>query len=198
MEKITLLLIIILVSCSRPLYIKDKHFNCNNKESRIDSDLKELVYKAIKRAVVIERDIQEYNSIWKKHRIYVLNEYQSIETLTTQNIDSIEKVIKFNSVRDKKYFKPNEIPNKINNVKFCLKSKSELQKIADKTWEDFLYLSFDLIEIKGKTATIKINNTWNVSKHSKKIYLSGGGYTCIYKKINGEWKFEKIVSRWMS
>jgi len=193
-----LLLIIILTSCSRPLYIKDKHFERENVDYKIDSDLKELVYKAIQRAVVTEKDIQEYNSIWKKHRIYVLNQYEINEPLIIPKFDSVNNSYKINSKRNWKYLKSSEIPSEIGNVSFSLKSKSELQKIADKTWEDFLYLSFSIIKIEGKSATIKINNTWKVSKHSKKVYLSGGGYTCIYKKINRKWEFEKITSRWIS
>ncbi|QTD39153.1 hypothetical protein JL193_07920 [Polaribacter batillariae] len=164
----------------------------------MDSDLKELVYKSLQRAVVVEKDIQEYQSIWKKNRIYVLNRFQLNETLVLSKFDSVKNAYEINSKKDYKYLKLDEIPNEIGNVAFCLKSKSELQKIADKTREDFLFLSFSMIKIEKETATIKINNTWKVSKHSKKIYLSGGGYTCKYQKINGEWKFNKIISRWIS
>ncbi|QTE24319.1 hypothetical protein [Polaribacter cellanae] len=190
MKKTILLLAIILTSCSRPLYIKDKHFDCTKVRYEMDSDLKELVYKSLQRAVVVEKDIQEYQSIWKKNRIYVLNQFQLNETLGLPKSNSVKK--------DYKYLKLNEIPNKIGNVAFCLKSKSELQTIANKTWEDFLFLSFSMIKIEKDTATVKVNNTWKVSKHSQKIYLSGGGYTCMYKKIKGEWKFDKIISRWIS
>jgi hypothetical protein len=82
---------------------------------------------------------------------------------------------------------------------FSLKSKEELQKISDKTWEDFLHASFSLIKIEGNIATVKINNWWIVSEHNKKIvYLSGGGYTCTYKKVEGVWEFQKITSSWIS
>lgn len=187
-NKISLFIIIILfLSCSRPLYIKDKHFDCTEKNYTMDTDLKELIYKSLQRAVVVKKDIPDYRLIWKKHRIYVLNEYHS-NRMTSQK----------DWIKGLTFLSPNEIPNKIENVKFCIKSKESLQKISNKTWEDFLYLSFNLIFIDGDTATIEINTSWNVSKHSKKVYLSGGGYTCIYKKINGEWKFEKIISSWIS
>ena len=180
----------VLAGCSRPLYIKDKHFNCLQKEYNMDSDLKELIYKSLKRATVTNKDIPDYRLIWKKHRIYVLNEYQKDRTNFASNEDWNKSL---------SFLAPNEIPNQIENVSYCLKSKAELQRIADKTWEDFLYISFRLINIDGNRATIKIENTWNVSKHNKDtVFMSGGGYTCFYKKINGKWEFEKITGTWMS
>ena len=79
-----------------------------------------------------------------------------------------------------------------------MKTKEELQRISDRTREDFLHVSFDLIDIQDNTATIKINNSWITSKHSKLIHLGGGGYTSIYKKIDGKWRFHSIVSNWVS
>lgn len=191
MKKILFLIIIfIFTNCSRPLYIKDRHFNCPKKEYKIDSDLKELVYKSLKRAVVIQKDIPDYRLLWKKHKIYVADEYQT-EDNHFQNRNNWEESLQ--------YLTSNDIPYKIENVSFCLKSKKELQKIANRTWEDFLHISFSLIDIKEKNATIKINNTWIVSnKHSNKIYLSGGGYVAIYVKIDGKWEFKKIKSSWIS
>ena len=199
MKKYTyIFIVIILANCSRPLYIKDKHFNCGINTYEMDSDLKELVYKTIKRAVVVEKDIPDYNLLWKKHRIYILDEYQLVPTIVTQKVDSINKIITFNSERNIKHFKTGEIPNKIGNVSFCLKSKIDLQKISNKTREDFLHLSFSFIKIEGNIATVKINNSWIVSKHRKKGYLSGGGYTCTFKKINGKWEFDELISSWIS
>jgi hypothetical protein len=156
----------------------------------MDSDLKELIYKSLKRATVTNKDIPDYRLIWKKHRIYVLNEYQTDKTKFSSNEDWNKSL---------SFLNPNDIPNQIENVSYCLKSKVDLQRIADRTWEDFLYISFSLIKIEGNQATIKIDNSWNVSKHTKdKVYMSGGGYTCVYKKINGKWEFEKITSSWIS
>lgn len=190
MKKLILFLVILISSCSRPLYIKDKHFNCNQKEYKIDSDLKELIYKSLKRAVVIEKDIPDYRLLWKKHRIYISNEYQTHKTHFTSEKSWNNSLSYLNS---------NHVPSKIDNVNFCLKSRKELQKISNRTWEDFLHISFDLIKIEGDTATVKINNTWITSnKHPNKIYLSGGGYITIFKKENNKWKFVKITSRWIS
>jgi len=155
----------------------------------MDTDLKELVYKSLERAFVKEKDIADYIFLWKKHRIYVSNEYQSSETDFKNNEDWNEAV---------SYLKPNDVPDSIGDVMFSVKSRDELQKISNRTWEDFLHASFSLIRIDENMATVKINNTWIVSKHHKVVYLAGGGYTCIYKKINGSWEFQKIVSSWIS
>jgi len=189
MQKFSLLIIILFIGCSRPLYVKEKHFNCSKKSYSMDTDRKQLIYKVLTRAVVIEKDIPDYRLLWKKDRIYIDNEY------LTGEMDSLSTIDLQNQ---KAFLQPDEVPNKIGNIRFCLKSKEELQKIADKTWEDFLHLSFDFIIINGNTASISINNTWLINKHSKKESLSGGGYICIYKKINGEWHFKKITSNWIS
>jgi len=183
------LFLILFTSCSRPLYIKDRYFNPIKKEFKIDADLKELIYKSLERAFVTQKDIPDYRLLWKKNRIYVSNEYQNSKT-TFKNQEDWDKTVS--------HLKPNEVPNSIGSVLFSLKNSEELQRIADKTREDFLHASFSLIKIDGNTATVKIDNSWTVSKHSKKTYLSGGGYTCLYKKINGVWEFQKITNSWIS
>ncbi|SMG48200.1 hypothetical protein SAMN05661096_03439 [Marivirga sericea] len=190
MRNFIFLLLILFTSCNRPLYIKDRHFKSAEKEYKMDTDLKVLVYKSLERAFVTEKDIADYKLMWKKHRIYVSNEYQAEKDDFKSQEDWDETV---------SYLKPNEVPNAIGEVKFSLKSKEALQKISDRTWEDFLHASFSLIKIEGNIATIKINNSWIVSKHTKDMaYLSGGGYTCTYKKIDDVWEFQRKTSSWIS
>lgn len=156
----------------------------------MDSDLKEVIYESLKRATVTKKDIPDYRLLWRKNRIYVLNEYQTDKT------DFVSKEDWNNSLS---FLNPSDIPNKIESVSYCLKSKKELKKIADRTWEDFLHISFSLIKIEKNKAIIEINNTWVLSKHNKRtIHLSGGGYTCVYKKVHGKWQFEKITGSWIS
>jgi len=189
--KIRLLLIsisLIFMGCARPLYIKDRHFDCGEHDYSMDTDLKELVYKSIEKAFVADRDIADYIYLWKKHRIYVAKEYQKLETNfnTNQKKDNLS------------YLDQSDLPTFIRSVRFCLKSQEELQKISNKTREDFLHISFDVIKIDGDNATVGINNTWITSKHSKVLHLGGGGYTLMYKKIDGEWRFYEIASSWIS
>lgn len=180
-------LLILLVACNRPLHIKDRHFDCQVNEYRANNELRKLLFVVMKRAVVQQKDIPDYRLLWNKSRIYVSNKFLSSEI----QYDKIEEA-------DYSYLTADDIPIKISNVSFCLKSQQELQKIADRTWEDFLHLSFGFIELTDDQAKIEINNTWISSKHSKKAYLSGGGYTLLYIKKEGEWEFEQIVESWSS
>ncbi len=189
MRKHLILLITVIVVGCRPYYIKDRHFDCRLSDYNVDSDIKELVYRSLKRAVVAEKDIPDYILFWKKHRIYVSNAYQT-EVVTFTNTQEWMSSASF--------LKSEEVPPRINHVEFCLKSREELQHIADQTKEDFLHLSFSMIQIDESTATIKIDNTWISHKRSKNVYLSGGGYTAIYHKVDGKWRFERITESWIS
>jgi len=86
-------------------------------------------------------------------------------------------------------FDPNNVPTQIGKVRFCVKSLSEIQAIADKT-NDFLYLTFGNIEITGNIAKIGISSGWVISKKNKGKFamLSGGGYVWEFKKVKGIWE----------
>ena len=181
-----LLFLFLCLSCSRPLYIKDRHFDCPPIEYVMDTDLKELVYRTIDRAYVTEREIPDYIFLWKKHRIFISNEYQAKKTRYRPKADWEEPLL---------FLNPSDLPNFVGSVAFCLKSKKELQKIADRTYEDFLYASFSLIEIEGDTARVRIDNTWITSKHSKLKHGGGGSLMSTFKKVRGVWQsVGKIIS----
>jgi len=187
---VILLICILFTSCARPFYLKDRNFKPAEFEYKMDTDLKELVYKTLERAFVTKKDIPDYQLHWRKHRIFVSSQYQ-------------DSITNFTNMKDwnnsSSHLKPEEVPHSIRNVEFALKNKEYLQKVSDKTWEDFLYASFRLIKIEEDIATIKIDNRWIVSKHTKNlIHMSGGGYLCTYKKIDGIWVFQKITSQWIS
>lgn len=175
----------IIVSCfSCASYTEAKFFDCTTAENyKRDTDKKELIYKILTHAVVEEKDIPDYNLIKDKQKIYIQNIYYGA----------------FLGEEGKKTFplSASEIPPEIDGVFFCLKSKAELQKIADKS-SPFLYLSFAEIKIDGDIATIGISNSWQSTTNGNVSYLSGGGYVWQFKKINGEWEFDKILSNWMS
>jgi len=165
-------------------YSDAKYFNCTKTENYTkDTDKKELIYKILKRAVVDKKDIPDYNLIKDKKKIYINNEYygalQGEEAKKAMLLDI------------------SEIPPEIGEVSFCLKSKTELQTIANKT-SDFLYLSFGELKIDGDIATIGIETGWQPKINSENVYLSGGGYVCQFIKVNGEWKFDKVLKNWMS
>ena len=185
MKKITLLiLLLIMFSCAKKIYTSNEYFNCNKPvDFKIDTDKKQLIYKILNRAIITNRDIPDYQMIKDKKKIYILDTYYSAF---------------FGETEIKSYpLNPANIPNQIGNVKFCLKSKTELQKIADKT-EPFTYLTFAKININENIATIGIDNGWQGQTNGNTVYMSGGGYIWQFKKMNGTWEFDKILSHFQS
>ena len=144
-------------SCSKKLYTDNKYFDCNEtSDFKADTDKKQLIYAILERAVVSKKDIPDYRLITDKTNIYVSNISYS----------------KFFGGLDKPQeipIDPKEIPTEIEKVRFCVKSKMEIQAISDKT-KDFLYLTLGNIEINAQTANIGLSNSWVVSKKNKGKY----------------------------
>lgn len=175
----------LLFGCSQKLYTDEQFFNCaNTADFTIDSDKKQLIYWALQRAVVKNRDIPDYRMIKDKQKIFVENTLQTNFFKDTVN----------NELR--KY----EVPAAIDDVQFCLKSIAELQEIANRT-SDFMYLSLGEVRIDTNYATIGIANSWMVSAKSMKageIYLAGGGYILKFYKMNGKWIYQEKAYSWSS
>jgi len=183
----TIILLIISISlynCGTASYTSSNHFDCKqSSDFKADTDRKQLIYMILNRAVVENKDIADYQLIKDKKKIYILDRYYSAFTGPT---------------RPKSYLlDSNNIPNQIEDVKFCLKSKNELQKIADETIP-FTYLTFANIKINENTATIGISNGWQAQTNGNIAYLSGGGYVWQFKKVEGTWEFDKILSNFQS
>lgn len=175
--------VLLMVGCASS-YTDKTFFNCPETGTyHKNTDKKELIYQILKRAVVDEKDIPDYSLIKDKQKIYINNVYHNAPWgVEPKEIFSLDT---------------SEIPPEIGGIVFCLKSREELQAIANKT-SDFLFLSFQNIEVKDDTATIGIDNGWMGQYNDNKVHLSGGGYIWQFKKINGEWVFDKIISRFQS
>ena len=190
MRKIILLIFIFsMLSCSKKLYTDIKYFDCNKmSDFKADTDKKQLIYAILERAVVSKKDIPDYRLITDKINIYVNNiSYSEFSGgLNKPQEISID---------------PKEVPTEIGIVRFCVKSKMEIQAIADKT-NNFLYLTLGNININEDTAKIGLSNNWVVRKKNNGKYgiMSGGGYILTFKKINGSWIFDKnaTISSWQS
>jgi hypothetical protein len=140
-----------------------------------------IIKKILTRALVDEKDIPDYHLIEDKSHIYIL------ATGYSHFLGNTETFI----------VNEDDVPNKIKDVQFCLKSEAELQKIADNTYP-FLYLTLGEFTLEGDIATIGLINGWQRQKNSKIIFLSGGGYVWKLKKINGDWTFTDIVVNFQS
>ena len=179
-------MILVFSGCHPGLYTARTHFDCSRKnEFKADNDKKKLIYKILEEAVVTEKNIADYNLLADKHKIYICESYYSKFFAASK-----EEIEEFK-------FDPGEVPGKIGNVRFCLKSKEELQEIADST-SDFLFLNFGRISIIDDMATIGLATFWKKAAHSEGLYLSGGGYIFLYKKVNDEWVYQEIIKSWIS
>lgn len=81
-------------------------------------------------------------------------------------------------------------------IKITLMAQRQIQRTADREG-DFLLLSFPEIRAKGNCIVLTLANTWVVGKHSRTVYLSGGGYTFEYRKRSGRW-VGKLIGGWVS
>ena len=181
-----LILIILLANCGASSYTSSEFFDSKlTSDFNLDSDKKQLIFTILSRAVVEKKDIPDYNLIKDKKRFYIVDVHypKFVDTIMPKSYP----------------INPSDIPMRIGDIEFCVKSKTEIQNIADKT-DDFMYLTFGKIEIRGNYAKIGLDNGWVVSKKNKGKYviMSGGGYELHFEKINGQWRFDKVYSHWQS
>lgn len=81
-------------------------------------------------------------------------------------------------------------------IKISLMAQKQIRRKAEREG-DFLFLSFPEIRARGQCIAVTVANTWAVGKHSRTVYLSGGGYTYEYRKQSGKW-VGKLVNGWVS
>ena len=63
---------------------------------------------------------------------------------------------------------------------------------------DMLYFRFDRFTGDASHATVAIALVWAVSANSTAHYLSGGGATLEFEKVNGAWQLKPVKQRWVS
>jgi hypothetical protein len=80
--------------------------------------------------------------------------------------------------------------------KFNLLNQSEIQYLADSK-SDFLYLKFSKLKVKGNCVETSLDNIWAVGKNSRTLYLSGGGNTYEFRKVEKRW-VGKLFTSWIS
>lgn len=84
----------------------------------------------------------------------------------------------------------------VQGIRIRLMGQKQIQRKADREG-DFLYVSFPEVRVGGACIAVTVANTWAVGRHSRMVYLSGGGYTYEYRKESGKW-IGKFVSGWIS
>ena len=143
------------------------------------SDKELLVSLAIKRAVVDERDITDYNLLPNKGKIIVSSVTMPLTVRDTGHRDILSA---------------GALPA-TDSVQFVLLSPAELQRLADKIGS-FVYLQPGSIAVEGDTAKVELGTTWKSKQGSRVVYLSGGGYQLQYVHKQGQWYFDRALSSW--
>lgn len=174
---ITSILIFIFFSACQNRTSEKKQFDYNSIASREfnpHTDKKQLIYEILNRAFVEKKDIPDYNLIKNKKRIFISDFY--LPNFEENNAFPLNE---------------SDIPGKINNVEFMMKSDEEIQNLADET-DDFLYSTISHLQINGNKAQIGLSNNWIMGKKNEGNYgyTSGGSYILSFKKVNGRWVFD--------
>lgn len=60
-------------NCSKLLYVQNTYFDCPPQTKIEPYDRSELIHLALRRALVVEKDIPDYDLFQHKARIYIMN-----------------------------------------------------------------------------------------------------------------------------
>ncbi len=133
--------------------------DCSPSLSLTDQDRSELIRQTLERALIGNEMIAAG---------VLVKDNESV-VLSTENINA------------------SLVPN-IPNRNLILLRPEEIQKKADDQG-DFMFLSFDRIEVRGSVVQVVLANTLAKGKDSEKTegYMSGGYFTVEYQQISGEW-----------
>ena len=180
----TLLIGSLAYSSNKVMYAK--HFSCNQNQEYSNSinDTAQIVYEILLRTIS-EHQIPDFNKINNKNNIFVLNTF-FLPHCSGQDTTSYNQ---FRLVRN--------LPNKIGNTHFCLKTKEELKYLADKLNEDVVALQIGYITIKGDTAITGIQT--HPVPPTKKYVMYGGGGHFKFRRVEGKWVYlGKVYCDWIS
>ncbi len=119
---------------------------------------------------VLDKNIPDYNLIKDKDQL----------VLSTRNIN---KSYNFS----------------LENVTISILTPEEIKQKSEAEG-DYLYIEFEMLDIHGSGATVKLNNIWAQNETSRKTiaYLSGGGATIPYIKVGGNWVRQDVTETWIS
>jgi len=143
------------------------------------NDREVIISKALRHALIDEKDIPDYSLIKNKEKIAIRKQVDPSE----------DSMMNFE-------LSSHYIP-KSNDVSFVLLSKEELQCIAN-DYGEFVYVYISKIEINNSKASVELGTGWVTPDNYKGIIMSGGWYKQIYTKENGNWKLEKTTDVWIS
>jgi hypothetical protein len=81
-------------------------------------------------------------------------------------------------------------------VSFTLLSPKQIKQRATHRG-NFMYIWIAWLRIKGDQATISIGTEPSVSRWDRTFLLASSGYILEYRKVEGDWRFERVVIVWI-
>jgi hypothetical protein len=134
-----------------------------------------VICTALTRAAVDNKDVPDYYLLVKSPGIVVRSE------------------TRYNSVPDS--IGSTSLPQS-HDVRFILMTLPQIQAVAD-SHEDFVYLCIPAVKINADEARVAVETRWAKGKKSRRLYVSGGGYTLKCVKTNGSWDIQKVLGAWV-
>jgi hypothetical protein len=128
---------------------------------------------ALKRTLVDGKGFPHFGWHRSKDEVVLLDSYtfgDSVEVLTAGALPEADK------------------------IKFILLSKKQMKELADCQGRDFVYLHIDVEVSIDEKAIVAIWMAWVQSGRSRVAPRSSGGYRLLYRKQDGVWVFEKVLS----
>jgi hypothetical protein len=132
-----------------------------------------LISMALRRVMVDGKGVNNYGWRGEEDEIALLNAIglgDSAEALTARALPESDK------------------------VKFILLSPEQMKRLADCWGGYFVYHRVEIIDLRDEEAIIGIWEAWAHGSRSGWPPAGGGGYRLLYRKQQGEWVFEKVLS----
>ncbi|RED93865.1 hypothetical protein C7460_12345 [Marinoscillum furvescens DSM 4134] len=169
-------------ACTPKIYTDQKFFTCAKEEFESSNSDKSQLFKAVlHHALLEEKDLPGYESLADPNRVYVLDlMYQTSPTSDSPEMTRVTT---------------SELPSSVGEVVFCVKSKRELQEIADRAGA-FMYLILGVVELTEQNAVVAIESQWQTSRLDPLAIADGGGYTCRFIQKDDQWTFDKKLDSW--
>lgn len=182
---------------------------CISNENRPQEDI-EAPQKTLKKESDVHKEISEtYNETpWLTDMPKLPQEDIDRQTIAQMSLEWAvldKNIADYNMIKDKGHLvlSTRNINKSYNflleNVTISILTPEEIKQKSEAEG-DYLYLEFEMLDIQGSKATVKLNNIWAQNEASKKTiaYLSGGGATIPFIKVEGIWVRQAVTEAWIS
>lgn len=147
---------------------------------KFSEDQKALLKEALKVAFVTEKNFPHYNDLKSKKKIILHDNMIAVDDFFKNPI-----------------YLTDEVLPEIKNLKIDLQSEAEIK--AEKQKKDLMVVRMGQIDQPTSDyAMVHIFGEWDLGEESRKkgfLYKEAFGYTLLFKKENGVWKYQKVVNR---